>query len=434
MQDQPRIVVPKPPQLRAVETFIEGYKPLTPADIKNLKRMSYADFQTDFRKDVVKLMVEASDLGMNLFQYGNMIAPDTIVDQKRSIGARLSQDEGLYSQDSELSAASTVSEYLESPERTAILFHILTGKWERNSIGDRNTIQLPTSSPLHEPPNVTTGGAPPPVQIGTNLNPGELISNTHSVNTNTYSPFQWVYDEDDMKRTKVKPGETIPASTLGESSGNVPMAKWGNRFVLPYEMLTGGQGLRVNKLSAMVGLDAAAESSRQYEELVQTLIDGDGVTAATTVESHTDYGGSGTDFAFVAFLNWLDEAMNTPFQISHVLMPKEGMRSLRTAISTLTGNLAFDQLNEVGLAPNRITNMDQIGNVRYGRVPDNVLAATTHMVGVDARYALEKVNRAGMTIRQQAEQIANQTREVVVSDTYLLARLAAEAVKIINFA
>ena len=429
-----RIVVAQPVQLRAVETFIEGYKPLTPQDIKNLERCTYDDFQKRVRDDVVKEMVLASDLGMNLFQYGNMLAPDTIIDQKRSIGARLMQDEGLYTKDTNLSAASTVQEFLDAPHRTAMLFHILTGEWNRNSIGDRNSIQLPTSSPLHEPPNVTTGGAPPPVQVGINLNPGELIANTHSVNTNTYSPFQWDYDQDDMQRTKVKPGETIPASTLGESSGNVPMAKWGNRFVLPYEMLTGGQGLRVNKLTAMVALDAATESSRQYEELVKVLIDGDGVTAATTVELHDDYGGSGADFSFNVFLNWLDEAMEVPFQISHVLMAKQGMRNFRTAISALTGTLAFEQLNEVGLAPNRMTNLDQIGNIRYGRIPDDILAANTHWVGVDARYAVEKVNRAGMTIRQQAEQIANQTREVVVSDTYLLARLAAEAVKIINFA
>ena len=428
------IVQAKPVQLRAAETFIENYKPLTAQDIRNLDRKPYDDFQADFRKDPVKIMVEASDLGMQTFgQYGNLIAPDTMVEQNRSITTRLMQDEGLYANDTELSAASTVQEFLDAPHRTALLFNLLTGKWQENGLRDRNSVNLPTSSPLKTPPgNLTTDSAPPPVAIGTNLQPGELIANTHSVNTNTYSPFKWDYDEDDMKRTKVRPAETIPASTLGESSGNVPMAKWGNRFVLPYEMLTGGQGLRVNKLSAMVALDAAAEGSRQYEELVTTLINGDSVTAAVTVETGDDYSAS-NNFAFTTFLNWLDEAMDVPFQISHVLMPKEGMRQLRSAVSSLTGNLAFDQLNEVGLAPNRMTNLDQIGNVRYGRIPDNIVANTGDMVGVDARYAVEKVNRAGMTIRQQAEQIANQTREVVVSDTYLLARIAAEAVKIIRF-
>ena len=86
-----------------------------------------------------------------------------------------------------------------------------------------------------------------------------------------------MYDKEDMQRNKVAPGEPIPASTLAESSGNIPMAKWGNRFVIPYEMLTGGQGMRINKLSQMVSLDAATESNRQFVELLETLEDGDGV-------------------------------------------------------------------------------------------------------------------------------------------------------------
>lgn len=429
-----RVVVPQPVSLRGAETFIQDYKPLTPQDVKNLQRESYEDFLKRFRDDPVKVMIEASDLGLDsLAHYGNLIAPDTIVTQDRSITERMMQDENLYANNTELSAAATVQEFLDAPHRTALLYHILGRKWSQHGLQDRNSIQLPTSSPLHTPPNVTTGGSPPPVQVGVNLNPGELISNSHSIGTNTYSPFKWDYERADMARNKVKPAETIPASTLGEESGNVPMSKWGNRFVLPYEMLTGGQGLRVNKLAAMVALDAATEATRQFEELILTLKDGDGVTPATPVEDDSVYGGTGT-FALTSFLNWLDESMQTPFQISHVLMPKEGMRAFRTAITAVGSEAAFAQLNEIGLAPNRITNMDQIGNVRYGRIPPDLLAATTHVMGVDARYAVEKVNRAGMTIRQQADQIANQTREVVVSDTYLLARVAKEAVKIVNFA
>lgn len=430
-----QVVVPQQTQLRAAETFIKDYKPLTPQDVKNLDRKSYEDFRKDFVADPVKIMVEASDLGIDgIAQYGNLIAPDTLVDQKRSITTRLMQDENLYIADTELSAASHVQEFLDAPHRTALLFNVLTGKWKNGGMRDRNSIQLPTSSPLHTPPNLATGSAPPPVQIGLNLNPGELIANTHSINTNTYSPFKWNYDKDDMIRTKVKPAETIPASTLGESDGNIPMEKWGNRFVLPYEMLTGGQGLRINKLAAMVALDSATEVSRMFDELIGVLRNGDGVTPATPVENASSYQeGTANTFSFVGYLNWLDESMKPPFQISHVLFPTDMMRVFRAAVSSLTGNLAFQQLNEVGLAPNRMTNMDQIGNVRYGRIENGLLASDSHAMGIDARYAVEKVNRAGMTIRQQAEQIANQTREVVVSDTYLLARISPEAVKLINF-
>ena len=37
------VVVPQAVQLREVETFIKDYKKLTPEDVRNLKRMSYAE-------------------------------------------------------------------------------------------------------------------------------------------------------------------------------------------------------------------------------------------------------------------------------------------------------------------------------------------------------------------------------------------------------
>ena len=153
--------------------------------------------------------------------------------------------------------------------------------------------------------------------------------------------------------------------------------------------------------------------------------------AAATSEGISTYDGQANSFAFAPFLNWLDEALAEPFQISHVIMLKAQQRQLRASLAALTGNQAFQQLSSVGLAPNSMANMEGQGSVRYGRAPDGSITAGK-VVGIDARFAVEKVNRAGMQIRQQSEQIANQTRDVVISDTYLWARLAQEAVKVLD--
>ena len=338
----------------------------------------------------------------------------------------------MFAQDSALSASAPVDQFMDNGYRQAILYSILNKAWDGSALAQRApSIQLPTSQGQGTPPNTETFGTPPPLAVGVGLNPGELIGATHSINTNNYNPYKWDYDKEDMERTAVAPGETIPPSTLGEETGAIPMQKWGNRFILPYEMLVGGQGLRINKLAAMIQLDAATEQTRQFDELIETVEDGDGVTAAATVEGITTYDGAANSFGFVAYLNWLDEAMDTPFQISHVIMLKAQQRQLRTTLSALDGNLAFEQLSNVGLAPNRMANMEGQMNIRYGKANDGALTAG-YVVGIDRRYAIEKVNRAGMAVREQARQIANQTQEVVISDTYLLARLADEAVKILN--
>ena len=434
MADGMQVIVPQAVQLRAVETFIKDYKKLETEDIRNMSRESYDDFKKRFLADPVKVLVEAADLGMDLSQYGNLISPDTRLEQQRSIVHRLMEDECMYVNPTDMSAPSTVAECLTAPHRKALLFHVLTKAWDRNGIQDRSTITLPTSAPLHTPPNLATQGQPAPVPIGLRLNPGELVATSHSIDTNTYSPFKWEYEREDMQRTKVAPGVTIPASTLAESQGHIPMSKWGNRFVLPYEMLTGGQGMRINKLAQMVSLDAATESNRQFVELLATLEKGDGVIGDAKVEGITTYDGTANEFGFVPFLNWLDEALPEPFQISHVIMLKAQQRQLRAALGGLPGgNMALAQLSSVGLAPNRIANMEDVGNIRYGRAPEGGLGVG-RVLGIDSRYAVEKVNRAGMTIRQQAENIANQTNAVVISDTYLWARLAELAVTSLNVA
>ena len=144
------VVVSQPVQLRAVETYIDNYKKLTADDVRNVKRMSYEDLQTALRKDPVKIMVEASDLGMDLAQYANMISPETRIEQNRSIMTRLMADESIYIRETDMSAPSTVGECLDGGFRQSLLFHALTKAWEKNSIGDRerNSIQLPTSAHL----------------------------------------------------------------------------------------------------------------------------------------------------------------------------------------------------------------------------------------------------------------------------------------------
>ena len=433
------VVVAQAPQLRAVESFIQGYRPVTAEDLRNLDRLPYEDWLRRLREDPVALMVEASDVGMDLSQHGNFVSPQTRVEQGRSIINRAMEDEGIYARQTDMSAPSTVSECMDGAHRQAILFHILTKVWERNSIRDRNSIQLPTSSPQGTPPNTETFSQPPPLPVGLRLNPGELVATTHTVDTNNYNPFKWVYDKEDMQRSKVQPAETIPASTLSESAGSIPMEKWGNRFVLPREMLVRGQGMRINKLASMIALDASTESSREFVELLGVLENGDGAElddsgvdkTKAVVEGITEYGGTAGTFGFIEFLNWLDEALEAPFQISHVIMLKKQQRDLRSAVSALQGNLAFEQLSSVGLAPNGMANMEGQGTVRYGRAPDGAISDNI-VLGLDNRYAVEKVNRAGMTVRQQAENIANQTRDIVISDTSLWARLSPAAVKALD--
>ena len=401
-------------------------------DIKQLDRNKpYEDFRKEFVTDPVTILENASKVEMSLAQYANFTSPETLLTEKRSITARLTQDEGLFTRNSNMSKASLVSEYLESPHRIALLQDTLY----KSYYGERTAITFETDSAVGSPLLPFANSQPAPIAAGLRLNPGELIANSHEVGTDNYRPFRWDYDKsnDDknLKRHQVNPGAVIPATTLGSVSGIVQMKKWGNRFVLPYEVLTGND-MRINKLASMIRIEGLTEEGRMYEELIEVFEDGDGTTgSAADTQDITDYGGTANTFGFVPFLNWLDESMEYPFQITHVIMRQAQMRALRTALSALTGNLALEQLNSVGLAPGMANMESRVGTVRYGRAPDSALSEN-HVLGIDARAAMEYVSRSGMAIRQQADNIASESREVVISDTYLWAKLAHEATKVLD--
>lgn len=403
--------------------------------LEELKQVSrnktYTDFRNEFVADPVKVMKEASKLEMTLQQYGNFTSPETLVNEKRSITSRLAQDEGLYTRNSNISKASLVSEYFESPHRIALLQSILYDSY----YGTRTAITVEADSAIGSPTlPFTTAMQPAPVATGLRLNPGELVASSHEVGTDSYKPFRWDYDQDDddknLKRHNVAPGSIIPATTLGVRKGTIQMEKWGNRFILPYEALTSND-MRIDKMAAMMRLEGMTEETRMFTELVKVLSDGDGTpdSAAEVVNQSSVGGTTNNGFEFAAFLNAIDEILDPPFMVTHVLARKTEFRALRTAISALSGETALMQLNMVGLAPS-MSNMESHmeGTLRYGRVPDEALD-TNHMLFLDARAAVEYVSRSGMAIRQQADNIASESREVVISDTYLWAKLAPEACK-----
>ena len=71
---------------------------------------------------------------------------------------------------------------------------------------------------------------PPPVAVGLRLNPGELVASSHSIDTNTYAPFSWVYEKDDMIRNKVAPGQTDTCQHVGREQWEYPDGKVGQQI------------------------------------------------------------------------------------------------------------------------------------------------------------------------------------------------------------
>ena len=237
-----------------------------------------------------------------------------------------------------------------------------------------------------------------------------------------------------MKRAKVNPGTTIPASVLGQREDSINMAKWGNRFKIPYEVMR-VEEVRINKVAAMVELDSITETVRLFDELCYTLEHGDGTTgSAAKVNSQSDFA-SGTTagtLSVKAFSNFIDEAFTAPHYCTHVLLLKDAIRDLKEGISANTGDLVWMQLFSMGLVP-ELESMDpRVTRVRFGRANEGAISANK-LIGLDPRFGVEMVNQQGADIREQAKIIKDQTEELTVSNTYLWAKLEFGAVQVLDY-
>ncbi|MDE0316538.1 MAG: hypothetical protein OXM61_16755 [Candidatus Poribacteria bacterium] len=411
---------------------------VTPQDLKNVQKYtSYDEFSKDVRTDVVKHMNRAAELEMSWSQYCNFVCPEILIREKRNIMNKFAQDEGLFTRSSPLSKASMTTEFLEDPFRIALLQDILHNAYYNK----RTAITMEADDAVGSPTLPFGEAQPAPVPGGLRMNPGELVASSTETGQDNYRPFKWAYDQTadsdeekdgkrSLKRFNVAPGATIPASTLTQTKGQIQMEKWGNRFVLPYEVLT-GTGTRVDKVAAMVRLEGLTEESRLFGELVDILENGDNTNGSkATVHKNTDFDGTADSFSVSALLAFLDEAFPAPFNATHVLFNKQEFRQFRNAVLALTGTNALENLNAVGLGPT-FENAEGTTGIRYGRTPGDELDAK-HILALDRRAAVEYVQRSGMAIRAQADNIANESREMVISDTYLWAKLAFEAVQVLD--
>ena len=97
-----------------------------------------------------------------------------------------------------------------------------------------------------------------------------------------------------------------------------------------------------------------------------------------------------------------------------------------------SGQILFTQLASMGLFP-RLSAMDpRVDMVRFGKTNPGALSAGK-VIGLDARYSVEMVNQTGSDIREQARVIRDQTEELVISNTYLWAKLELQATQVLTY-
>ena len=156
------------------------------------------------------------------------------------------------------------------------------------------------------------------------------------------------------------------------------------------------------------------------DELVGVMEKGDttaGSAANIVTQSSLDSAATTGDLSAKAWIAFGME-FDAPYIMTHALMRKAN--ALQLILLTLgSANLQVSQLiNAQAEGIPRIEQMNVTADaVRFGRVPNT--AVTEHyIVGLDSRFSVELVQQIGADIQEQANNIENQTHQVVITNTY----------------
>ena len=392
--------------------------------------MDYSAFKAEFDKDPIGMLRAGGKKQMNFSQYSNSICPSPLLEDRRSVLSLVTQDMGLFTRSSDISLASTVEEFADTPQGEVIMHDLLFRAYtnKRNSLtsGFEDSLGSVLRPGDGSEPRVDT-------QVAPAININELVAMTTPIRTQDYRPFRWIYSADALERKEIAPGAPVPATTLGQKEDTIQLKKWGNRFELTYESLR-NYDVRIDKLAQMIQLEGLREQARMLDELVGVFEKGDTTkdSAATIVkQSVLDSAATNGELSAKAWLAFGME-YDAPYIMTHALMRKAN--SLQLILLTLgNANLQVSQLiNAQAEGIPRIEQMNVTADaVRFGRVPDS--AITEHyIVGLDSRFSVEMVQQTGAEMQEQADNIENQVRNVVLTNTYGWAKLDHSATKVLN--
>lgn len=405
---------------------------------KPIEQRDYAEIRATLTHKPTELMREAGDHDMNLSQFLNASCPAVLLDERRSITNKLTEDLGFVVRGSSFVKASTYEDFAKTPAGRALAYDYLYRNYFRTP--DRSsTIMFPTSNTETLFPD---GVSVPRFEdeLPARFDPNTLIAITTPVEGSTYKVFRWKGEEDDVKRERVMPGSKLPKMQLTEQEAPVNLYKWGIAAELTYEAI---RRLALDKVGAMLMLEMNVERRRQLSQYITVLKDGDerdGQTASdgtvlntkavSVTRASVDSAASPGEITLKGLMNYF-AGWPQGYACNYIMC--RASRAVDIALLT-TGstNIPISFLTNVSAPGIPGFLIPGIGGTVTVLIADDDDVGANEIVGVDSGAALERLDETGSSIREQAIDIENQTQLMTFSDNYGLAKLITATTRVLN--
>lgn len=261
-----------------------------------------------------------------------------------------------------------------------------------------------------------------------------LVAITTPIPGDTYRVI-YLQDVDPKQKRKVRVVEAteIPRVTLKASQHIVQLFKYGRIIEASYEVL---RRERLDRIALQIALMAIQAENDKVETIIDVIVNGDGNpnTAAVSYDL-TDLDPDTTPMN-TTLESWLSFRLNfkSPYRMTALLARKKGILKAML-INTGTANVPlvliqkFIGLGDFMLMGNMASSLGD--GVAYGNT-DGAPADT--WVGVDTRFAIERVTEIGSEITEVERFATRQTQAIVMTETEGYGKLDNNATKLANLA
>lgn len=246
----------------------------------------------------------------------------------------------------------------------------------------------------------------------------KLIATTTEIDSDTYKSIYMDTDTSQKQLRRVAEGSKFPVTTLKTKEQEVNIYKFGVELDTTYEAIRRKKidifAIALRQIASQIAVD-------QLEEVVNVLINGDGNTnpaPSFTVGDSTIKGTAGTIGYAEMVRFWA--TMKRPYKMNALIADTNGIVDLLLIPEFKDPQAGFDfQKNGQLITPLGI-NMDIVDEVPASKI-----------IGIDTRYAIEKVQEMGVTVESD-KLIDKQISRSVISQVSGFAKLFKEAANVLN--
>ncbi len=382
-----------------------------------------------------RLYQAAYDRGMNLSAFVELEDPSHEYKDGLDAFERMLKVAGIVTRsDPGLGFWSDTFEAFSRDENTRALVPEWAARvWRRVSSGHASTRALYASSdaaagsvshPFADAAAARTTQLAPAIPLAT------LVAVTTPIDSDAYRATYLVDDAAQSRLVRIAQGAELPRAKLVTSDRTIRIYKYGRALETTYETL---RRQRIDMVALHIARMAIQAETDKVAALIDVMINGDG-NVGTSAENYNltalDPATTANTLTLRAWLAFKFK-FNNPYALTAVLVQEASALSLML-LTTGNANVPLVTIQApAGFGGFRPLNPGLADNVALGVTTD---APSGRIVGVDTRFAIERVTEIGSNISEVQRYVTRQTEAITLSEVEGYAKLDAKATKNLNLA